>query len=388
MTNDILNILFVLAKARMNKKGKCAVYCRVTYLKIRKEFTTGVFIKPDDWNAKQQLSTDKQVNAKLSLIKNELNQVFLFLEVNEKVFSVDDIYLKYKGEDATVQKTILQVFKLHNDKMEALVGITYSQGTLRKFIQTKNHIKNFISHTYGKRDLELAKLSMKFLSDLDFYLKSELNHKQVSINKTIQRLRKIVNVAIAENVLDKDPFLVYKPKKVNHTLIYLNTSELKLLEEHTFMQMRLDRVKDMFIFCCYSGLAFREMSELSNKHIIQDVNGFWLNLTREKTHKELLVPLLPKAKVILDKYNGEDYIFPRISNAKFNSYIKEIADILGVEKRITHHTARKTFATTVLLGNDVPMEIVSAMLGHSRIDITQKHYAKIDLSKWIKRLNF
>lgn len=388
MTNDILSILFVLAKARINKKGKCTVYCRITYLKIRKEFTTGIFIKPDDWNAKQQLSTDKQVNAKLSLIKNKLNQVFLFLEVNEKVFSVDDIYLKYKGEDTTAQKTILEVFKLHNDRMEALVGKTYSNGTLTKFKQTKNHIKNFINHAYRKRDLELSKLSMKFLSDLDFYLKSELNHKQISINKTIQRLRKIVNVAIAENVLDKDPFLIYKPKKVNHTIIYLNTSELKVMEEHNFKQIRLQQVKDMFVFCCYSGLAYKEMSELSKKNIIQDIDGFWLNLTREKTQKELIVPLLPKAKMILDKYNGEDYILPRISNAKFNSYIKEVADIVGIDKRITHHTARKTFATTVLLSNDVPMEIVSAMLGHSRIDITQKHYAKIDLSKWIKRLNF
>ena len=133
------------------------------FLQKRKEFTTRVYIKPDDWNAKKQISVDKQVNRKLSLIKNEINQAFLFLEVNKGTFDVDDIYLQYKGDNIKADKTILEVFELHNTRILKLVGKTHSKSTYDKFEETKNHVAKFIRASYKKRDLLLRVIKMKFM---------------------------------------------------------------------------------------------------------------------------------------------------------------------------------------------------------------------------------
>ena len=149
----------------------------------------------------------------------------------------------------------------------------------------------------------------------------------------------------------------------------------------------------MFVFCCYSGLAFKEMMNLRKDDISKEFDGeLWMNINRAKTNKSYKVPLLPKAKEIIEVYNLDDneFVFPRISNPNFNSYLKEIADLVGIQKKLTHHIARKTFATTVLLYNNVPIEIVSKLLGHSKIQTTQDHYGEIiqkRVSMEIKRLN-
>jgi integrase/recombinase XerD len=171
-------------------------------------------------------------------------------------------------------------------------------------------------------------------------------------------------------------------------IVYLTVEELKLLEEYSFKQNRLQQVKDMFIFCCYTGLAYQEMSSLKPNHIVIGFDGNeWIEMYRLKTKSNISVPLLPKAKAILVKYDNQ---LPSISNQKFNSYLKEIAEVVGIEKRLTHHIARKTFATTVLLYNNVPIEIVSQLLGHSNMKITQDSYAKVvnrKVSDEIKRLS-
>jgi site-specific recombinase XerD len=140
----------------------------------------------------------------------------------------------------------------------------------------------------------------------------------------------------------------------------------------------------MFVFCCHTGLAYQEMSSLRTHHISKAFDGnLWINMIRQKTNQPIAIPLLPQAEVILIKYktNDSDVVLPTISNQKFNSYLKEIAALVGIEKKLTHHIARKTFATTVLLLNGVPMEVVSELLGHSKITITQEHYAKVVKSK-------
>src|SRR5690606_20951744 len=219
---------------------------------------------------------------------------------------------------------------------------------------------------------------MKFLHDLDYYMKVEKKIKQVTINKHIERLRKIIKLALAEGFLERDPFLLFSPKKIITEVIYLNTEELKLMEKYSFSQERLQKVADMFIFCCYTGLPYQEMASLKKENIIQGFDGKkWIQIYRQKTKKTLTVPLLKKAENILNKYKEDTSFLPVISNQQFNSYLKEIAAVLGIEKRITHHTARKTFASTVLLYNDIPMETVSELLGHSNMKVTQMHYAKV-----------
>jgi len=380
-----ISVLFLLDKVKTNKQGKCPIKCRITFSGKRKPFSTGLFIKPEYWFNDEQLAKplnedNNYINTQMSLIKNKINQAFLFLQVQQDVFDVEDIYLQYKGENVKSNKTILVLFQEHNDKMEKLVGKDYVIGTLWKFRQARELLKSFLKYKFKKADYEFADLNLKFLVDYEFFLKTEKNLSQVTINKTIQRFRRIVRIAISEDHLDKEPFLMYKVKRSKKEVVFLTPEELENLEKHEFAQQRLQQVKDMFVFCCYTGLAFNEMSKLEHKHIVIGFDGHkWIKINREKTKKLVSVPILSKATSALERYCSENapFILPRISNQKFNSYLKEIAEVLGIEKNLTHHTARKTFATTVLLYNDVPMEIVSELLGHSKMSITQEHYGKI-----------
>ena len=189
----------------------------------------------------------------------------------------------------------------------------------------------------------------------------------------------MVKFTIGHDYLDKDPFLLYRAKSVRKELVFLTVEELEKLEKSTFEIKRLEVVKDCFVFCCYTGLAFKEMVSLRKENIVKGYDGEdWIKMKRQKTQKELSIPLLPKAKRILRRYrSNSDQLLPVTSNARFNGYLKEIADVVGIEKRLTHHVARRTFATTVLLFNNVPMEVVSELLGHSKMATTQQSYGKI-----------
>ena len=378
-----LSILFLLRRNRTNERGVCAIECRITLDKQRKPFSTGLFISPENWNASKQKvqppnKGNAQINTQLSLIKQEINQAFLFLQVQNREFDVDDIYRQYKGENIKLEKSILEMFQLHILKQEKLIGISTTKVSLAKFHQTETHVKTFIKHQYKKSDFLLKDMTMAFINEFEYYLKAEKLFKQNTIHKTLQRFKHIVKVAVGLDYLAKDPFILYKNKKPKKEIIFLSTEELQLLEKHNFASPRLQQVADMFIFCCYTGLGYTEMASLNKSNFHQEVDGnVWIKVYRQKTNKNYEIPLLSKAQNILDKYTTENQLLPVISNQRFNSYLKEIAEILGITKVLTHHMGRKTFASTVLLYNDVPMEIVSELLGHSEIGVTQQHYAKV-----------
>lgn len=378
-----LSILFLLRRNKANIKGLCPIECRITLDKQRKPFSTGIFINPEYWNASKQKAHppnkgNNQINTQLSLIKQQINQAFLFLQVQEKEFSVDDIYSQFKGENVKLDKSIKEMFHLHITKQEKLIGISTTKVSVAKFYQTQAHVLSFIKKKYNRSDYLLKDMSMAFITEFEFYLKTEKRFMQNTIYKTLQRFRQIVKLSIALDYLPKDPFLLYKGKKPKKEIVFLSKDELRKLEQHQFASERLQQVADMFIFCCYTGLAYTEMATLKVSNI---QTGFdenkWLYIRRQKTKKSYEVPLLTKASDILDKYRTEEQLLPVVSNQRFNSYLKEIAEIVGIDKILTHHIARKTFASTILLFNNVPMEIVSELLGHSEISITQQHYAKI-----------
>lgn len=382
-----INILFVINKGKLNKSNQCPLSCRITYEGKRKPFATGLFINPENWNAQKQKAfppnTDNtQINTQLSLIKQEINQAFLFLQVQGRDFNAEDIYRQYKGETIKDDKSVMEIFNLHIAKQEKLIGISTTKVSVRKFYQTKTHVKNFIFWKFKKQDYLLKDLKMSFITEFEYYLKAEKKFEQNTIHKTLQRFRQMVKLAVGLDFLDKDPFLLHKNKRPKKQVIFLTVEELKSIEEHKFASTRLQQVADMFVFCCYTGLAFTEMSNLEQKHI---VTGFdkkkWISMSRQKTNRKYEIPLLKKAELILKKYAGEEKLFPKISNQRFNAYLKEVAEITEIQKNLTHHIARKTFASTILLYNDVPMEVVSELLGHSEIGITQTHYAKVVKSK-------
>ncbi|HEY9184329.1 MAG TPA: site-specific integrase [Salegentibacter sp.] len=398
MKQSKLTILFVIKLAKRNKKGDCPLNCRLTFNKERKEFATGLKTNPDTWNAKLQISeSDSLLNSNLEVIRSKIQKAYISLELEQDNFTVQDIankYLKKPGQDKTY---LIIYYNSYLKKLKSLIGKELKESTYRKFEYVGNDLKNFVRSKYKKRDIPLEDLKLSFLDDFDYYLKTKKGQKQVTINKSIQRLRKVVKVAYAEGLLNHNPFLLHKPKRVRKVVTYLSVEELEALETYEFKLPRLELVRDLFVFSCYTGLAYLEMKGLKKKHIIRNFDGkLWIQMKREKTEKNLSIPILDKANDIISKYSGHsELIFPAYSNQKINAYLKEIAVIVGIEKNLTHHVARKTFATTILLFNGVPMEVVSELLGHSSIQITQDYYGKIvqkkvglemaDLTKRLKK---
>jgi site-specific recombinase XerD len=379
----------------MNKKGLCPLRCRITYKQKRKVFSTGVFINPENWNNVLQLvkppnKNNTIINTQMSLINQKINEAFLKLQVLPDSFDVDDIFRKYKGEDIKTEITILRAYDLHNEKTRKLIGVDFNELSWSRYVESRRKVAEFIKVRYKRSDMKLKQLDLKFIKDLEFYWKTEVKLKQATIYRSMQRFKKIIQFAIDENYLQTNPFNLYKNKKYKGTIVYLNELELKKLMHYNFSQKRLEKVRDMFVFCCYTGLAFTEMKSLRTHHISKGFDGnLWINMVRQKTERPISIPLLPQAKIIIDNFTEleSDKVLPNISNQKFNSYIKEIGVIVGIEKKMSHHLARRTFATTILLYNDIPMEIVSELLGHSKMSVTQDSYAKVVQHKVSSQMN-
>jgi len=308
MNINKIRILFVIAISRMNRKGLAPLKCRITYKGKRKIFATGLFTNPKNWYSKQQKvkppnEENSFINSQLSLIINKINQAFLFLQHSNHNFDVDDIYLTYKGENIKEDKTLMELFTIYNERMHKLIDKVYARKYYMKFVETENTLKKFLKDYYKRKDFQLNKLTLKFLDDYDYYLKSERSLKQITINKNIQRLRRVLKLALSERYISNDPFILYKPKRVVKEIVFLTPDELSRLEKHNFAQDRLELVKNLFIFCCYTGLAYREMSSLTKESINIGFDGnLWIDMYRQKTKKHFSVPLLDKAKSILDIY--------------------------------------------------------------------------------------
>ena len=394
MHQEKITILFVISANKTNQKGLCPLNCRITLKKERKQFTTGLFVNPNHWENKLQKVSNKDanykfINAQIEQIQIKLNNIVLVFQLQNGDCTLDNIYNNYIGKEIKKKENILSYYKQYLFKIKKLVGLELKESTYNKFVYVGNHLEAFLKWKFRKTDFPLEELSLQFLDDFDYYLKIEKKQSQITINKTIQRLRTPIKQAISEGYLDRDPFILHKTKTVRKTVIFLTTEELKTFEETVFQQKRLSTIQDLFIFCCYTGLAYNEMAHLEKQHIIIGFDSMnWIQMKREKTQREISIPILPKAQIIIDKYSKYNVlIFPSISNQKFNSYLKEIADISGIGKRLTHHVARKTFASTVLLYNDVPMEIVSELLGHSNMLITQESYGKVVQKKVSEEMN-
>lgn len=397
MTTENFNILFVQAKNRTNKKNQAPIYCRITLNGNRKQFSTGINLETEFWDSKKQLvlknhKTASLYNSLLDNIKSKINNAYGILKLEDNVFTIEEILDKYLGKEVKKKENILSYYKQYLSKIKKLVGLELKESTYNKFVYVGNHLEAFLKWKFKKTDFPMEDLNLQFLDDFEYYLRTEKKQAQITINKTVQRLRTPIKQAISEGYLDRDPFMMHQTKNVRKVVIFLNTAELKTFEEATYQQKRLELIQDLFVFCCYTGLAYYEMANLEKQNIQTGFDEMsWIQMKREKTQRQISIPILPKAQAIIDKYsNDQKRLFPAISNQKFNSYLKEISAITGIEKRLTHHIARKTFASTVLLYNDVPMEIVSELLGHSNMVITQESYGKVvqkKVSEEMKRLN-
>ena len=384
---NTLSVLFIIKKAKLLKNGEAPICMRITVNKRVAEIMIKRSIPVDLWNQKKECSKGKdrvatELNHYINTVRAKVLQIHRELEIDNKPITADTIKDCFYGRDK-VQRSLLEVYAEHNEKCRALIGKEYTESTVTKFDTSINRLKEYIRSCYHRDDIMLAELDGQFIRNFDFWLKTEKHCQNNSALKHLKNLKKVVRIALANDWIKKDPFygIHFKQEEIN--VEFLSREELDILMNKEFAIKRLEQVRDIFVFCCFTALAFVDVQQLSREHLIKDNNGaLWIRKARQKTNQMCNIPVLSIPQRILRKYedNAEcikkGVLLPVISNQRMNAYLKEIADLCGITKRLTTHVARHTAATVVFLANDVSMENVSKILGHSNIRMTQ-HYAKV-----------
>lgn len=384
---NTLSVLFIIKKAKLLKNGEAPICMRITVNKRVAEVMIKRSIPVDLWNQKKECSKGKdrvatELNHYINTVRAKVLQIHRELEIDNKPITADTIKNCFYGRDK-VQRSLLEVYAEHNEKCRALIGKEYTESTITKFDTSINRLKEYIRTFYHRDDIMLAELDGQFIRDFDFWLKTKKHCQNNSALKHLKNLKKVVRIALANDWIKKDPFygIHFKQEEVN--VEFLSREELDILMNKEFTIKRLEQVRDIFVFCCFTALAFVDVQQLSREHLIKDNNGaLWIRKARQKTNQMCNIPVLSIPQRILRKYedNAEcikkGVLLPVISNQRMNAYLKEIADLCGIAKRLTTHVARHTAATVVFLANDVSMENVSKILGHSNIRMTQ-HYARV-----------
>ncbi len=381
------NFIFYLKKRNNYVSGPIPIYLRITLKGKRSEISTGKSCEPDRWNASSGFAkgTSQEVgilNAHLKIIIGKVHQLHTQAVANGEVLNNEVLKNKLQGLPER-SRTLIPIFIEHNQKIETLINDEYAPGTLERYKTSLKHTIDFLIWKFNVTDININKVDHAFIVDYEFYLRSVRKCNNNTAVKYIKNFGKVIRLCIANGWLDKDPFVNYKTKVKEVERVFLNQEELQILESKQFSVDRLNLVKDIFLFSCYTGLAYIDVQKLTRHHISLGIDGEkWIYTTRQKTDTRSNIPLLPVAENILEKYKNhpqclnQGKLLPILSNQKMNAYLKEIADLCGINKELTFHIARHTFATTVTLTNGVSIESVSKMLGHKSIRTTQ-HYAKI-----------
>jgi len=387
--NSTFGVLFYLKKQKATVKGTAPICARVTVNGKRTEISAKRSVLVSQWDAKKGLAKGSrketvELNMFLGQFKAKIIGTYQQMLLTDA--AIDGVAIRDKVLGAGQSgPTLLSLMEYHNQEQT----IKLAHGTMKNYYTTQSYLRRFLHERYRRTDIPLSDLNYKFLADFENYLlnytptdhQKPLNNN--GIMKHIERLRKMVNMAIVLDWLPKDPFASFKKHFDKVERQCLNRTEMENIAKKEFKIERLQHVRDMFLFSCYTGLAYIDLAELTPDNIIIGIDGgLWLATNRAKTDTSVRVPLLPQAKHLIEKYRKDPRaqnigtVFPVISNQRMNGYLKEIADICGITKTLTFHIARHTFATTVTLSNGVPIESVSKMLGHTSIRTTQI-YAKV-----------
>lgn len=374
-------------KNKANSQGKSPIYFRIVVDGKPAELSTKHYIDENNWNSergrvKGNSEIARTINHTIESLELKVHQQYNELLVKGKLITA--LLLKNKILGIEEKKyTLINLFELHTDEIRQRVGLDYAKGTYKTYLTTLRHLKEFVKRNYLTDDIAVQELNYKFITDFELYLKTVADNAQNGMLKHIQRLCKVVNIAVKNDWLDKDPFAKYEARKEKTNRDFLTAEELHLIEQKQFGLTRLDTVRDTFLFTCYTGLAYSDIKYLKPDNIRRGIDGeYWLFTNRRKTNIPSNIPLLPQALQIIEKYRNhpqalnQDTILPVLSNQRLNSYLKEIADLCGITKNISFHMGRHTFATTITLTNNVPIETVSKMLGHTNLKTTQI-YAKV-----------
>lgn len=385
--NKTFGLLFYVKRSKIDDSGKAPIYLRITVDGQRTELSVKRDIEPERWNTeggKVKGTTEevKSINAYIDVVRAKIYDHHQKLIQENKVITADAIKNSFLGVDEK-QKSLISIFTYHNKQMKALIGKEYAAGTMERYETMLRLLKLFLQWRSKADDVTLREVDHKFITDLEFWLKTERNTAHNTTMKYINNFKKIVRIALANGWIDRDPFINFKGRLKEVERGFLTADEIQAVISKDLHTHRLDQVRDIFVFCCFTGLAYADVQKLSKADITKGIDGEqWIQTHRRKTETLSSIPILPTALAILDKYVNHPVcvtkgkLLPVLTNQKMNGYLKEIADLCGITKNLTTHLARHTFATTITLTNGVPLESVSRMLGHKNIRTTQ-HYAKI-----------
>ncbi len=385
---NTFNVLFHLRNSSA-KEDRLPIYARITVNGKRIELSVKQMIHTEDWNEDRGIANPKKeecrkLNNYLEQLRSSFVACYREMSLQKKVITTETFKKEYYGEHND-EYSLCKLMNYHNIEMKE----AFCWGTMKNYFTTQKYLEKFLKVRVKTTDIILRDINYKFVTDFEYYLKTykPLDHQKPlgnnGVMKHMERFRKMINVALKNEWMERDPFRAYKLKFTKYERGYLSSEEIQQLETKEFKIERLQTVKDLFIFSCYTGLAYIDTVALTPANIVKGIDmEYWLITNRLKTNTSVKVPLLPKALEIIDKYrnnlkcNNEGSLLPKMSNQKLNGYLKEIGDLCGIRKNLTFHLARHTFATTVTLSNGVPIESVSKMLGHTKISTTQV-YAKV-----------
>ncbi|MDL5514610.1 site-specific integrase [Arenibacter sp. M-2] len=387
LENSRLSVVFVVRKLT-SKIDTIKIYARVTVDGKRAEFNLNRELPVSLWDEKRKRG--KGFSKYVISLNKYMDQVFTGLHEAHRQLLQEEVDItsagikaRYLGEDDR-GKSLLDLISYHNTSMISVLR----KGTMKNYYSTERCIKEFLKEKMGVEDIPLKKLNYGFIVDFEQYIRkykpaTRMGCTNNGAMKHMERLKKMSRLAVKLEWLEKDPFINYKLRFEKTERQFLTERELQLIEETTFKVPSTQHVKDLFIFACYTGLSFIDVSELKIDHLVKGMDGNdWLYTKRTKTDEPLKIPLLPKAMEIIDKYksnaslleNGR--LLPIYSNQMINRTLRDIANVCGIRKKVTFHVARHTFATAITLSNGVPIETVSKLLGHTKLSTTQI-YARV-----------
>ncbi len=387
--NQKLNVLVWLNKQK-KKDGRYPLYFKVMVDSKKVQIATQHFIKLTDWdpNSKRLKSIAanyRVVNAWLDRSCNLIQQEFLNHAARGEPITAQELKNNFLGiKSGPEERTLLEAITFHNDKfLEFTKSGQAAHSTWKKYNTTKNKVISFLKKRYKRKDMPLSEIRYSFATDLEHYLFTEEKLQVNTVYKSIKQLKKIMRICVDMEWIESNPIDRFKCTYKNPERVVLNQEEINAMVHTNFMNRRLEEIRDVFIFCCYTGFAYADVYKLKTKDLVIGIDGeYWLTIFRQKTGERESVPLLPIAYDIVQKYKEHPgckkygKLLPVMSNQIYNNYLKEVAALCGIDKTLTSHIARHTFATTVTLSNGVPIETVSKMLGHTRL-VTTQIYAKV-----------
>ncbi|MFY7935925.1 MAG: site-specific integrase [Flavobacterium sp.] len=387
MKRATFTILFFIKRSKLLKTGEAPVYLRITSNGDSSEISIKRSIKPSLWDtarnkAKGTSPEAIEINDYLTSIRGQLFMHQRELQEAGKQITAKVLLNAFLGIGEK-QWSLVELFEEHNNNVKQLIGKEFSPLTLQRYDAALKHIRNYCTVQYNNEKLPLSEVNNKFITGFDFYLKTVAKCQHNSSMKHIKALKKVIRIGLANDYIRKDPFVSYRITQKNVEREYLTQAEIDTIISKEINIQRLDVIRDLFIFECYTGLAYKDLEALKKENIEIGIDGHkWIVIRRGKTGVTCRIPIFPVSESIIKKYAAHAEVLisgkllPVPSNQKMNAYLKELASICAIDKDLHTHLARHTYATTVTLSNGIPIETVSKLLGHRKMQTTQI-YAKV-----------